>query len=86
MSVGTLQANPERNGDDSLTSPIGSNSPLWHYRHLFGDQPLLLPRRPSIRIRVPVETWEEPDWSGIHRDRTTTVAGIREDHGMRTTR
>ncbi|MEN9733773.1 MAG: hypothetical protein RLZ45_1768 [Verrucomicrobiota bacterium] len=43
MSVGTLHANPEKNVDDSLTFPIGSNSPLWHYRHLFGDQPLLLP-------------------------------------------
>jgi hypothetical protein len=25
----------------ALTFPINPNSPLWHYRHLFGDQPLL---------------------------------------------
>ena len=41
--VGTLHANPEKNASGGLTFPIGPNSPLWNYRYLFGDQPLLSP-------------------------------------------
>jgi multidrug efflux pump subunit AcrA (membrane-fusion protein) len=43
LFVGTLHAKPEKKGDDGLTFPIGPQSPLWNYRHLFGDQPLFSP-------------------------------------------
>lgn len=46
--VGTLRADQGVIDDGlavfGLTFPIGPNSPLWNYRHLFGDQPLLRPR------------------------------------------
>jgi len=43
-----LEANQGMTSDDGWTVagvgfPLAPNSPLWNYRHLFGDQPLLLP-------------------------------------------
>lgn len=42
--VGTLPADPAMSDGSELPFPIGPDSPLWNYRHLFGDQPLLRPR------------------------------------------
>lgn len=44
LHVGTLPANPTMSDGSELPFPIGPHSPLWKYRHLFGDQPLLRPR------------------------------------------
>jgi len=41
--LGILRANPRMTEDHSRTFPIGPDSPLWNYRHLFGEQPLLRP-------------------------------------------
>lgn len=43
VPVGTLRANPGMIDEGVLTFPIGPDSALWNYRHLFGDQPLLRP-------------------------------------------
>jgi hypothetical protein len=44
LQVGTLPADPTMSGGSELPFPIGPHCPLWNYRHLFGDQPLLRPR------------------------------------------